>query len=233
MRMPEVRNKVRKNDDRDAIVTERFMPFVPLWTAILDDPSWKILDLPPDLFRFWIFCLLAAQKYDYVDGYIPDVRTLSAWFQMTVTEALHLRDGAVSRHVLDRLDDGRYRVHNWMRWRDVQDHTATQRSRAYRERQKTLKANVKQPSRPSNGRVTGMKRGVTVQHSTDNSQLNVRRAASESVLGGLPPTGLGEEIEELTPPSDPPPPKRMSQDEYLAFVQSAAQRIKESSNGES
>ena len=169
------------------------MPFVPLWTAILDDPSWKILDLPPDLFRFWIFCLLAAQKYDYVDGYIPDVRTLSAWFQMTVTEALHLRDGAVSRHVLDRLDDGRYRVHNWMRWRDVQDHTATQRSRAYRERQKTLKANVKQPSRSSNGRRHGhetRRHGTTFnrQQSVEckSARVGVRpwRTPSDRARGG-------------------------------------------------
>ena len=163
------------------------MPYVPLWTAILDTPSWKILDLPPELFRFWIFCLMAAQKYDYVDGYIPDVRTLSAWFQMTVTEALRLRDDAVSRHVLDTSGDGRYKVHNWMRWRDVKDTTATERSRRYRSKQKVLTENVKQPSRSSNGPVTGMKRGVTPQHSTSNKQLNVIRPVGESALGGLPP----------------------------------------------
>lgn len=112
---------------------------------------------------------MAAQKYDYVDGYIPDTRTLGAWFQMSMDEIVKLRDMAVTRHVLDYVSEGRYRVHNWEEWRDVKDKGAVKRKRAERQRKKQVKENEEQMSRPCHEDVTAMSR-PSIQHSAFNSQ---------------------------------------------------------------
>lgn len=180
------------------------MEYVPLWTAILDEPNWKILDLPSDVYRFWSLCLIAAQKYDYIDGYLPEHRTLCAWLQMTVTEALRLRDDAVARHVLDRLSDGRFRVHNWEHWRNVKDATATKRSRMHRAKKKALKSDATEPSRNGHGHATDMQRACNAPTDNRHSEpvgSSCLVESSDVRLEAAHPTPQGGEN---APPKSPP-----------------------------
>lgn len=134
------------------------MFYVPLWLDIIERPNWKILDLEPEVFRFWCLCLLAAQKFDYVDGFLPDDRTLSAWIQMNRDMTVTLRDKAVTRHVLDLTEDGRYKIHAWEEWRDVKDQGATKRKRDQRARDKAKDVSQKGVKNSDEGNVTGESR---------------------------------------------------------------------------
>jgi hypothetical protein len=142
--------------------------FVPLWTDILDRPNWKILDLPPELFRFWTFCLLAAQKNDHVSGNLPDDRTLARWFGMTVTEVGHLRDMAVTGGLIDEID-GEFWLHDWEEWRDRKDPGAARRKRKERKAKKELTPDVTDVSRTCHDPVTPMSR-PNIQQTTYNRQ---------------------------------------------------------------
>ena len=145
------------------------MEFVPLWTDILDAPCWKIMDLSPELYRFWTFCLLAAQKHDFADGHLPDDRTLGHWFQMSVTSVGQLRDRLVTHALLDRDDtcDGpEFKVHDWDQWRLVRDPGAKERKR----RQRSKNKGISEESRGGHGAVTATSRDVTPQQTTDNKQ---------------------------------------------------------------
>lgn len=146
------------------------MEYVPLWTDIIEGPCWKILDLPPEVYRFWTLCMLAAQKYDYVDGHLPDDRTLSAWIQMPRDMIVTLRDMAVTCHVLDDLGGGSYKIHDWEHWRDVKDKGATRRKRKQRKTEKGLTNTQEHMSRDGHGDVTGESRGGHAL--TLNSQLS-------------------------------------------------------------
>lgn len=156
--------------------------YVPLWTDIIDEPCWKILDLAPEVYRFWSLCLLAAQKFDFVEGYLPDERTLAAWIHMSRDEAVTLRDRAVTGHVLDREEDGRYKVHDWDHWRDTKDPGAGRRKRKQRAKENALKANVTDESRNGHGSVTAChdtSRNVTAQLAS-----NIYQNSSPSIPQG-------------------------------------------------
>ncbi len=160
------------------------MEYVPLWTGLIDDPCWKILDLPADLFRFWTLCLLAAQKHDYVEGYLPDERTLAAWIHMERDKVVTLRDMAVTSHVLDYVGEGSYKIHDWEHWRDVKDKGAARRKRAERARKKEVTAPVTDESRNGHEPVTAESR-PSIQHSASSDQ---RSLACASDREGEPPS---------------------------------------------
>lgn len=164
------------------------MEYVPLWTAIIDEPSWKILDLPAEVYRFWTLCLLAAQKHDYVEGYLPDDRTLSAWIHMERDTIVTLRDMAVTGHVLERNEGGKYKVRNWEHWRDVKDKGATRRKRAERLRKKGLASSVTDESRNGHEPVTGVSH-PSIQHSAFSIQQEAAaiRARAPACEGPPPP----------------------------------------------
>lgn len=159
--------------------------FVPLWTSIIDGPSWKVLDLPPDLFRFWALCLLCAQKHDFVDGTLPEPRTLAHWINMGRLEAEGLLARLVAAGLVDCIDGG-HRVHDWPDWRLVKDSGAVQRQRewraarkAERDKERDKKRDV---SRNGHGPVTDSFGDVTPQHTTDN-----RQQATDSIQRGDAP----------------------------------------------
>lgn len=167
------------------------MEFVPLWTDILDAPNWKILDLPPELFRFWAFCLMAAQKHDFVDGFLPEERTLSRWFGMPVTDALHLRDRLVTGGLIDAVttETGtEYKMHDWQEWRVSKDRTAVKRQREKRAKDKVLKATVTPSSRNGHGDVTATSQDVTPQHSA----FSIHHSSPP-----YPPEGEADEVVEF------------------------------------
>lgn len=206
------------------------MEFVPLWTDILDGPSWKIIDLPAEVYRFWTFCLLSAQKHDFADGYLPDLRTLSHWCQMDRDICVTLRDRLVELGLIDRVThEGQdrdtsvtsagqdrdmsvtvtkesqngpfFRVHDWDDWRAVKDPGAKERKRKQRMKAKGLR----DESRNGHGEVTGQSQDVTPQHSAFSIQNSEENSIKTTTP--LPPTG-GKDVSssiEKDPPEYPDP----------------------------
>lgn len=164
------------------------MEFVPLWTDIIDRPNWKILDLPPDLYRFWTFCLLAAQKHNYIDGILPDQRTLIRWLGMDRAEAEGLLARLVTAGLVDCIDGG-HQIHDWPDWRTVKDSGAVQRQRERRAKLKAERDAKHDMSRNGHGPVTGESQHVTDQHSSDSIQhsSNSIQKGGESPAPDSPP----------------------------------------------
>ena len=190
------------------------MQYVPLWTDILDAPNWKILDLPAELYRFWTFCLMAAQKHDHINGFLPDHRTLCRWFGMNPAEAKGLMQGLVDAGLIDAefIESNLvHRIHDWQDWRTSKDKTATERKRRQREKEKQKR------DAECNGHadVTGQSRSchasghgdVTPQQTTtQHSAFSIQHSADNN-----PPTPRdGDHVvvsssEETEPPEFPDP----------------------------
>lgn len=208
------------------------MEFVPLWTDILDAPCWKVLDLPADVYRFWTLCLLSAQKYDYLDGFLPDLRTLAFWCHMDQDECSRLREKLLGCGLIDRVtsagrdrdmpvtgharvtnrpcDADQFKVHDWDNWRAVKDAGAKGRKRKQRERSKGLTQESHDESRNGHADVTVKSRDVTDQISDSRLQTSDNTHPPTPRDGGnvcacdpAPPPGA-EDLEPFQAPIDPP-----------------------------
>jgi hypothetical protein len=168
--------------------------FVPLWTDIIERPNWKIIDLPGELYKFWSFCLLAAQLHDYVDGTLPDERTLADKTKTTRGEAVRMRAELVGLGLIDQEGD-EFRMHDWSQWRTVKDVTATHRKR----KQRLAAKEKRDTSRDGHGPVTDRSHDVTDQ--------NLRISESQNLRGHHPPKppkgGDETTMTEIEPPEFP------------------------------
>ena len=180
------------------------MQFVPLWTSIIDEPCWKILDLPAELYRYWTFCLMAAQKHDHIDGNLPDERTLARWFGMDRIESSALLARLVAAGLIDR-EEGRHRMHDWDEWRVVKDPGAKDRQRKRRAE--------KRAERDRNGTCHGP---VTVASRACSIDVAPYLTSCISQLPSHTPpnppegdVGAGEDLEPFDPggPAELPPSK--------------------------
>lgn len=127
------------------------MQFVPLWTCILK--SRKVGQLPAELFRFWILCLVSAQDHDHRRGTLPHLDDLAYSLHMDLPEVESLMSRLVTMgFVTDR--DGSYAVHDWQDWKYQPDPTAAERKRRQR---------AKKGDPESNGHVTDVT-DVTENH---------------------------------------------------------------------
>lgn len=107
------------------------MQYVPLWTCILK--SRKVGSLPPDLFRFWILCLVSAQEHDHRRGTLPSLDDLAYSLHMESDKVADLMSQLVRRDfVTDR--EGVYAIHDWKDWKHLPDPTAAERKRRQRAR---------------------------------------------------------------------------------------------------
>ncbi len=107
------------------------MQYVPLWTCILK--SRKVGGLPPDLFRFWILCLVSAQEHDHRRGTLPSLDDLAYSLHMETSEVAVFMSQLVTRDfVTDR--DGVYAIHDWSDWKQLPDPTSAERKRRQRAR---------------------------------------------------------------------------------------------------
>ncbi len=107
------------------------MQYVPLWTCLLK--SRKVGGLPPNLFRFWILCLVSAQEHDHRKGTLPSLDDLAYSLHMQTDEVQDLMSQLVTLDfVTDR--DGVYEIHDWKDWKHEPDPTAAERKRRQRIR---------------------------------------------------------------------------------------------------
>lgn len=203
---------------KDQTVTTQ-QPFVPLREEMLDSP--KVQRLPPEVFRFWVNALLAANRWDYVVGQLPDVGKLAFWLRLTEGECAALIGELEEAGLVDRRDDGLY-MHDWAEHRYVKDPGATARKRKEREAKKTGDrdknvtghGNVTDRSRPCHDQVTPL------------SRLEVRsKKEEEEVKPPLPPVTGDGRVEGLEPfQSDSPPPAADLSPEAARLIAKAGER---------
>ncbi len=107
------------------------MQYVPLWTCILK--SRKVASLPPDLFQFWILCLLSAQEHDHRRGTLPSLDDLAYSLHMETDQVAVFMAELVTRDFVTDCD-GVFEIHDWKDWKHDPDRTAAERKRRQRSR---------------------------------------------------------------------------------------------------
>lgn len=118
------------------------MPWLRLWDDALDSP--KVHRLKPELFRAWIFLLLAAKRHD-TGGVLPDTETIAFWMRATEEQVEQWTARLVEVGLIERSGEGLV-MHDWEHWQEPPDRTAAQRMRRMRESKKAKKA--KKPDSP-------------------------------------------------------------------------------------
>ena len=180
------------------------MQYVPLWTCILK--SRKVGSLSPELFRFWILCLVSAQEHDHRKGTLPSLDDLAYSLHMRMDEVEALMSQLVTRDFVADCD-GVYTIHDWNDWKHVPDPTAAERKR----RQRTKHAQPEWPARAT--AVTGVTETHDVTavtnvtsgakgHDVTAYQSRSEQSGSETPL---PPNGDGRVWQSALPSELQPP----------------------------
>jgi hypothetical protein len=221
------------------------MEFVPLWTSILR--SRKISRLPGDLFKFWISCLLLAKEHDPRDGCLPSIDDLSYALHISEKDCLASLSSLVKLSLIevhgqasemspDIGTGGGYPsllIANWRSWKVGKDPTGAIKKQRYRERQKELRNSQNgQPGYDVPGRPP-----CPLLSPEQGGRHPLKGVSPPVHFGGFDPDSAGAASKSTPPspghpdPSSPDPlPNRLTQEEYIAAIQAAAQRRKESSN---
>ena len=104
------------------------MPWLRLWTDILDDPD--LHDLPNGTCWGWALLLAIVKKYDR-DGELPDMKWIVLWTREPAKQVerwiAELKEAGLieeSRGVLT--------MHGWSRWQEPRDRTNKERQARYR-----------------------------------------------------------------------------------------------------
>jgi hypothetical protein len=111
------------------------MPWLRLWTDILDDVSLDELD--DRLFRGWTLLLIAAKKF-YRNGELPPVKTIAFWIHRTENIVVEWIEDLVAAGMLDRNGVTVF-VHGWARWQEPKDRTNASRQSEWRKRNAVTK----------------------------------------------------------------------------------------------
>jgi hypothetical protein len=181
--------------------------------------SRKVGGLPPNLFRFWILCLVSAQEHDHRKGTLPSLDDLAYSLHMQTDQVQDLMAQLVTLNfVTDR--DGVYEIHDWKDWKHDPDPTAAERKRRQRTRpdSTTTPAHVTRVPDVTAVRdatdvtkvtaardvtaVTAVRdvTGVTQSHDVTGYQSRAEQSRPEPPL---PPRGGGRVWNSASPPGDP------------------------------
>ena len=102
----------------------------------LDDP--KVQTLPDRLFKAWVNLMCVASKNG---GVIPSIADAAFRLRLTETKAGEVVGELAAAGLLDPVEDGYFRPHNWNVRQFISD-VSTDRVRAFRERQSKQEGNV-------------------------------------------------------------------------------------------
>lgn len=118
----------------------------------LNNPKAQALD--PAIFKGWVNLLAIASMHN---GDLPPIHNVAFLLRMSDDDALQLVNTLVHADMIDRLDDGTLRPHDWEehQYKSI-DRTSTERSRRQRQREREAKgkkpngdARDDRPSRPA------------------------------------------------------------------------------------
>jgi hypothetical protein len=151
------------------------MPWLRLWDDALDCP--KVHRLKPELFRAWIFLLLAAKRHGD-EGLLPALDTIAFWMRADVSEVQEWAEGLAGVGMLDKTDSG-YLIHDWDHWQQPPDRTVAQRMRRYRETRKKGSGTSKETGgEKEESRAEDVTRNVTPSVTDRNATVTLRRNAA-------------------------------------------------------
>ena len=171
------------------------MPWLRLWDDALDSP--KVHRLKPDLFRAWIFFLLAAKRHN-CNGILPDIETIAFWMHASEPQVEAWIGGLMTAGLIEDTEHGTA-MHDWETWQQPPDKTAAQRMRKMRAARRAKKAEKSDPppdppseqrreekrgedvTPPVTGSVTTevLQRNTSVTHETDSAAA--REVVAEAV----------------------------------------------------
>ena len=162
------------------------MPWLRLWTDILDDPD--LHELPHATCWGWALMLVCAKKLDQ-DGLLPPMRTLTHWLRQPRKTIERWLLELVAAGKIDRDGDD-LRIHGWARWQEPKDRTNAQRQARFKAARKAS------PRTPLNTR------GET-DTDTDTEGTVTQTPLPESGNGSV--TALPERAGQSFEPFDPGP----------------------------
>jgi hypothetical protein len=198
-------------------------PWMRLYTEVVNDP--KVQMLPPDIFKFWInFLCLARQGGGFV--YAENIPEHCWTLRMDEKEFDRCAEFLIARNLIDIVADGMMSPHGWEK-RQYESDSSTDRSRAFRERQRQQQGNVppadistvdsQSLQRSGNGESNAdatLQQRPQIQNTdteTDTDSLSVGGLAENDTLPADAGGGEGENslfpAETTTPTKTPPKPK--------------------------
>jgi hypothetical protein len=110
------------------------------WFRFYDDSlnNRKVQSLPPDLFKHWVNILCIASKHG---GVIPSLAEVSFCLRMTDAKAALIIAALSKRALLDPVDGGYFRPHDWDE-RQYKSDISNDRVKRHRERKRNAECNV-------------------------------------------------------------------------------------------
>lgn len=112
------------------------MPWLRLWTDILDNPD--LHELSDATCWGWTLMLAAAKRND-MDGALPSIKTLAHWMRKPRNTVLGWIDELKEVGLLEERKGTVY-VHGWERWQSYKDWTNAERQARHKAKKKALSA---------------------------------------------------------------------------------------------
>src|SRR6185312_6510780 len=117
------------------------------WFRFYDDSlnNRKVQDLPADLFKHWVNILCIASKHG---GVLPSLADVAFGLRLSESKAALVVAGLAKRCLLDAVEGGYFRPHDWDTRQyktDVTDPTNAERQQRYRDRKRVTAKTVTPP----------------------------------------------------------------------------------------
>jgi hypothetical protein len=121
------------------------------WFRFYDDSlnNRKVQDLPADLFKHWVNILCIASKHG---GLLPSLADVAFGLRLAESKAALVVAGLAKRCLLDAVEGGYFRPHDWDTRQyktDVTDPTNAERQQRYRDRKRVTVKTVTLPVTPA------------------------------------------------------------------------------------
>jgi hypothetical protein len=165
------------------------VPWLRLWDDALDCP--KVHRLKPEVFRAWIFLLLAAKRHGE-EGLLPSLDTIAFWMRADASQVRGWIEDLTKAGMIDQAGEGHV-IHDWDYWQQPPDRTAAQRMRRHRESRKkgSDTSQEREESRAEQSESRRRNASVTPSVTQRNVTAALRRNAAvtpEAVLSAAPAT---------------------------------------------
>lgn len=126
------------------------MPWLRLWTDILDDPD--LHELPEATCWGWTLMLASAKKFNR-EGELPPLKTLAHWMRKPRETVGNWIDQLVTAGLLEG-NGVTFKVHGWEKWQTHKDQTNTVRQARFRAQKKSAShAGAHTPAPAGNTRI--------------------------------------------------------------------------------
>ena len=129
------------------------MPWLRLWTDILDDPD--LHAVPRDVRSVWYDCLAICKRINPtgMTGELPPMNRLAVMLHETPPQAERYLDALVTVGLLER-NGVTLKVHGWARWQAPSDRTNAARQKRHRDKTKIPPHPPEEKRREGEGEVT-------------------------------------------------------------------------------